>query len=189
MPRSPRGNFFCRHGIPPIIYRERRRHGCQLQRRPPIRLLSHPSPPSSLPLSTFAHVSATTFSLLFVRERSRAARIFHSTPATNYAITRKLAPRVGSGMGKSRFSRFDSEWIFVVVLFIGDLRSIKIWCKYFLYVWINFVKKKKKMEKRCSRDSIIRILKYIGIYYVYRVNSNCMKQAREKHFFFFIIEL
>lgn len=160
MPRSPRGNFFCRHGIPPIIYRERRRHGCQLQRRPPIRLLSHPSPPSSLPLSTFAHVSATTFSLLFVRERSRAARIFHSTPATNYAITRKLAPRVGSGMGKSRFSRFDSEWIFVVVLFIGDLRSIKIWCKYFLYVWINFVKKKKKWKRGVL---VIRLYVYWNI--------------------------
>lgn len=34
-------------GIPPIIYRERHRHGCQLQRRPPIRLLSHPLPPLS----------------------------------------------------------------------------------------------------------------------------------------------
>lgn len=73
----------------------------------------HISPFSPFPDFCPCQCRATTFSLFVrfsARERSRA-RIFHSTPATNYAITRKLAPRVGSGMEKVVFVDLTNEYL------------------------------------------------------------------------------
>lgn len=51
-----------------------------------------------------------------------------------------------------------------------------------MYELVYFCKKKKKNGKECFCDSIIRILKYIGIYYV-RIDSYRTLNSIKYNFF------
>lgn len=153
----------------------------------------HISPSSPLPDFCPCQCRATTFSLFVrfsARERSRA-RIFHSTPAANYAITRKLAPRVGSGMEKVVFVDLTNEYC-IIYSEIGDLELMKIWCKYYFYIWIGFVKNGKEY----FYNLIICILKYIieivlnrrkrNISFFYFLSHRTLLNSIKYNFFFFL---
>lgn len=144
---------------------------------------SLPSPPSS-----FADVSVVRPPSLFS---------FVSSLANDLALesfTRHLLPitrlhgswrhMLVQGWEKVVFVHLTNEFYLLYYLFseIGDLGLMKIWRKCFFFfffnVWIGFVKNGK--EYFCNL--ILCILNY-------RVNSNCIKQGKEKTFSFFIFFL